>query len=118
MICHTYKVIFIHISKCAGTSVEKAFGINLSDNTETNNCNLFGWNALSKMHLHHATPQQLIDGGFLTLDEWNSYYKFIIVRNPYSRAVSDYFWILKDAQVFDSFKNFIFRKGNFKKVMN
>ena len=118
MISHKYKVIFIHISKCAGTSVEKAFGIDLSDNTETNNSNLFGWNQKHGLHLQHATPQQLLDYGLITKKEWESYYKFIIVRNPYERSLSDYFYMIKDSGLVDTFSNFINKRGRFKSILN
>ena len=58
MISHEHKCIFIHISKCAGSSIETAFGIDVSDNTEGNNLNLFGWNKKYRLFLQHATPQQ------------------------------------------------------------
>ena len=79
MISHKYKCIFIHISKCAGSSIESAFGINLSNNTHTNNLNLYGWNEDNKLFLQHATPQELLDNKFISLNQWESYYKFIIV---------------------------------------
>ena len=118
MINHIHKIIFIHISKCAGTSVEKAFGIDHLDNTETNNSNLFGWNQKHGLHLQHATPQQLLDYGFVSKQEWETYYKFVIVRNPYGRAVSDYFYMIKDSGYIDSFKNYIFKRGKFKTILN
>jgi hypothetical protein len=113
MISHEHKCIFIHISKCAGSSIESAFGIDISDNTENNNSNLFGWNKRNQFFLQHATPQELIDGRFLSIEIWNTYYKFIIVRNPYSRALSDYLWMMKDLNVKDSFSNFLSMSGNF-----
>ena len=45
------------------------------------------------------------------------YFKFIIVRNPWDRLMSDYFWISKNQDIQDTFSNFIQRKGKFKKVM-
>jgi hypothetical protein len=118
MISHKHKCIFIHISKCAGSSVEKAFGIDLHDNTENNNPNLFGWNQKHKLFLQHATPQELFDYSFINKDIWDSYYKFIIVRNPYDRAMSDYFWMMKDLKIKDSFENFLNMSGQFDIMKN
>ena len=117
MISHHHKCIFIHISKCAGSTIEKAFDIDIADNSEKNNKNLFGWNKEHNLYLQHATPQELLDYGFITLEQWNDYYKFIIVRNPWDRALSDYIWMSKDVKKSDSFKNFIYKKGAFSKFL-
>lgn len=117
MISHQHKCIFIHISKCAGSSIEAAFGIDLTNISESNNENLFGWNSSSNMFLQHATPQQLIDNAFLNEDVWNSYFKFIIVRNPWDRSLSDYKWFMKEINKRDSFYNFLNKKGKFHKQL-
>lgn len=117
MISHEHRCIFIHISKCAGSSIEHAFGINIADNTENNNKHLFGWNQKHKLFLQHATPQELIDYDFISENIWNEYYKFIIVRNPYSRALSDYNWLINDSGIKDSFENFMCAKGKFESVL-
>ncbi len=118
MISHKHKCIFIHISKCAGSSVETAFGLDIEDNTEKNNTNLFGWNGEYKFFLQHATPQQLLDYNFIDRNVWNNYYKFIIIRNPWDRAFSDYIWISKEQKIRDSFFNFLHGMGDFSKVIN
>lgn len=117
MISHKHKCIFIHISKCAGSSIETAFGIDISDNSEKNNPNLYGWNKQHQLFLNHATPQQLFDYGFLNDFVWQSYYKFIIIRNPWDRAFSDYNWLSKEQNIKDSFFNFIHKKGKFSRVL-
>lgn len=117
MVSHKHKVIFMHISKCAGSSIESAFGIDIGDISGNNNENLFGWNFKNSLFLQHATPQELIDNGLIDLKTWNSYYKFIIIRNPYDRAVSDYFWLQKETGVRDSFFNFLEGKGKFEDVL-
>lgn len=115
MINHEHKIIFIHISKCAGTSIENAFGllnqrVNIADYN-----NLYGWSDVDKLFLQHATPQQLFDLGYLNEQIWDSYYKFIIVRNPWDRLYSDYVWMLKQIKGYGSFRQFIERDGEFKK---
>ncbi len=118
MISHKYKCIFIHISKCAGSSIENAFGIDISDNSQRNHKNLFGWDENLKLHLQHATPQELLENNLVTSQQWNTYYKFIIVRNPWDRAFSDYSWLCREQKVTASFGNFMQAKGKFFKVLN
>ncbi|WP_274475891.1 sulfotransferase family 2 domain-containing protein [Mangrovimonas aestuarii] len=117
MISHKHKCIFIHISKCAGSSIERSFGIDTSDNTVKNHLNLFGWCNKNNIYLQHATPEQLLDLGYITKEQWNSYYKFIVVRNPWSRALSDYLWISNNYRLKDTFTNFIKAKGKYKKIL-
>ena len=107
MISHKHKVIFIHIPKCAGSSIETAFGINVNDN-KLDKENLFGWDNKNKLYLQHATPQELIDLNLITQEQWDSYYKFIIVRNTWDKVMSDFFW-------FKATKNF---KGNLRDYLN
>jgi hypothetical protein len=40
-------------------------------------------------------------------DEWLSFHKFCVVRNPYDRAVSDYFWRTRDAKEKPSFETYL-----------
>lgn len=117
MISHKHKCIFIHISKCAGSSIESAFGIDISNNSETNNVNLFGWNNNLKIHLQHATPQEIIKNSLINQDVWKEYYKFIVVRNPWDRAYSDYIWLNREQNIADDFKNFIDKKGKYKEIL-
>ena len=68
MIDHYNKVIFIHIPRCAGTYLEKAFtGFDYWD--------------LSPI-LKHA-PASIYKNLFPKY--WETYFKFSVVRNPYSR---------------------------------
>ncbi|MEL6918753.1 MAG: sulfotransferase family 2 domain-containing protein [Bacteroidota bacterium] len=110
MISHEHKCIFIHISKCAGTSIEKAFGLKTR---ELNYDILYGWCPKNRLYLQHATPQQLLDLGYIDREIWDSYYKFVIVRNPWDRAYSDYLWSINNEDIYDSFSNFIQGKGKF-----
>ena len=115
MINHEHKCIFIHISKCAGTSIENAFGllnqrVNIADYK-----NLYGWCDKNKIFLQHATPQELLDFGYIDKNVWDDYYKFIIIRNPWDRMYSDYVWMLKQIPGFGTFKEFITKKGKFEK---
>lgn len=78
MICHQRKLIFIHIPKTGGTSIEIALG--------QEQCGL----------QKHELPSNIIwDYG---RELWKSYYKFTFVRNPWDRLVSWYFFRIENNQ--------------------
>ena len=86
-ISHKYKLIFIHIPKCAGISIWKCL-----DLTEDED-NLISF---TQPVLQHLLPKQL-KGKYINTKTWDSYKKFTIIRNPYDRVVSDYFWMKEHA---------------------
>ena len=116
MICHKHKCIFIHISKCAGTSVERAFGYYI--NTPVALAAHLGWDEEHNLYRQHATPQQLFDLNLINETHWDEYYKFIIYRNTWSKLYSDYNWVSKATNIYDTFENFLLKKGRFKEVLN
>ena len=67
------KIIFIHLPKCAGSNIEKIMG---------NRCgySFFG----------HCTIDDF--SSIIPVDE---YFKFTVVRNPWDRLVSAYFYLMK-----------------------
>ena len=100
MINHKDKFIFIHIPKCAGTSIERS---------------LFGeayveWDPEKKIWKQHATAVQIRE---YYCKNYNNYYSFTFVRNPWDKLVSDYFWMQRNLKIKDSFKNFLLLKGKF-----
>lgn len=117
MIDHKRKIIFIHIPKCAGSSVEYFFDVKPFDWQMPNYTNLTGWCDKRKIHLHHATPKQLLETELISESIWNEYTKFSIVRNPWSRAYSDYIWLNRFNIVNCNFEDFLLRKGNLSKIL-
>lgn len=83
-ISYTYNLIFVHIPKCAGTTIEKIMG------TSTHEEYYCPWKQRrigSRKTYQHFTYMELKE----ELDiEWKDYYVFSVVRNPYERFVSEY----------------------------
>lgn len=118
MISHQHKCIFIHIPKCAGTSVKYfLFPDQKIDWFEANYDVVHGWCPERKFFMQHATARQLLDTELITKEQWETYFKFTFVRNPWDRAISDYFWLQNDRSIKDSFGNYLDKAGKFEGVL-
>jgi len=84
------KAIFIHIPRTGGTSIRKMFGFNyLGSPAEFANPPID-----FSLHPRFTIPQHAkVVKDMMTLEEWNSYYKFIVVRNPWERVLSHYLFL-------------------------
>jgi chondroitin 4-sulfotransferase 11 len=100
VISNKHKFIFVHIPKCAGTSIE--FSLNGSAYVK--------WDAHNKIWVQHATAEQIKK---LYCQNYEDYFSFTFTRNPWDRAISDYFWMKKDLSIEDSFKNYLLLENNF-----
>jgi hypothetical protein len=111
-LCH--KCIYIHIPKCAGSAFERVLQIN-----KRNKKQLHGPDGQGDF-LQHYTLLQIENYMKENLPDTdiNSYYTFAIVRNPYSKLVSDFAWckrwfkhkwLIADSQKvgFSSFEEYI-----------
>lgn len=93
LIMPSLKMIFVHLPKCGGTSVEVAFdrickwmdiavgGTEFGEILQPHYSAKFG---LDK----HSTAKDIID--VLGEQVWDEYYSWALVRSPYSRMLSNY----------------------------
>jgi hypothetical protein len=94
-IFHKNKILFIHIPKTAGTSIEHYLikkdnvVINYKDNVK----NLFSYNG--KYGFDHSLQHLTFKEILLLYPKVEEYKKFTVVRNPYDRIVSEYYYHLQ-----------------------
>ena len=88
MISESHKFIFIHIPKCAGTSIENA----LSSYCKKG---FLGYDKKLKGFKQHANCHELLTHNYITSEMCDSFFKFAFVRNPWDRCVSQYIWRIK-----------------------
>ena len=93
MISHRHKTVFVHIPKTGGQSVELAFlaehGLAWRDRAPL----LLRANddrALGPARLAHLYAHEYVSKGHLSADDFDAYFKFAVVRDPYSRIVSSF----------------------------
>lgn len=115
MISHKHKCIFVHIPKCAGTSFESALGhFDVYEGRGRQDHRTIRaiqqpfnpFDALKSVEnaketirrfrhsvRKHQNPNNTIS---VTADQYSSYFKFAVVRNPWDRAFSWYKNVLRD----------------------
>ncbi|MBD0823864.1 sulfotransferase family 2 domain-containing protein [Aestuariibaculum marinum] len=119
MISHEHKCIFIHVPKTAGMSILSFFYPDVQFKTKRPDYEkLFGWCPKRRLHMQHATAKQLLELELVTQEQWNDYFKFTFVRNPWDRAYSDYKFIQKFSGVTGGFSDFINKSGPFYEILN
>lgn len=85
LISHKYKFIFIHIQKTGGSSIEQAlreYGKGAVFKTPTKSSKDINFKG------RHLFAREV--KSFVGDDLWRSYFKFCVVRNPWSRLLSWY----------------------------
>ena len=97
MILKDKKIIFVHIPKTAGQSVTNYFLKNLGESftltlpelglTENLDLNLQG-----PQNHHHMFLNEYVDLGYLTENEISSYFKLCVLRNPFERFISSFYY--------------------------
>jgi hypothetical protein len=112
MISDKYKCVHIHIPKCAGTSIDLALRGKLTVN----------WDENKKLWKQHCTALN-VKKYFASAEQWNNYFKFSIVRNPFDRIVSSYNFLCRHMEYSNFrdrllFKDFVLRTGMFEKMLN
>ena len=82
----TRNLLFIHIPRTGGTSIEENLGVTSSKD------NLYGIHIHNNINkaLQHLDCKEIIE--ILGEDIYNSYYKFSVVRHPYFRLMSEFYW--------------------------
>ena len=75
------KIIFIHIPKTGGTSIEMRLGMRGKTN------GFVVVNGIAKQHYRWRNYVKELGN-----DKFKEYYKFAVCRNPYTRLLSEYYW--------------------------
>lgn len=114
MLLKNNKIIFLHIGKCAGTSIEQHLLNKYTDIvfkqlkvTEPNYEYMFGYEPKYGCYLQHADINLYKKIGFNLKD----YFVFTIVRNPYNRLFSAYCYNFDikqdDKDIYTKFNDFV-----------
>lgn len=103
VVCHIRKIIFIHIPKTAGSSIEHLL-------RDEGKYELDFIGVRNGRSTHHYMGIEL---KMILKELYPTYYKFSFVRNPYDRLISEYFWCRinnvghKFNKTFDEFLDYV-----------
>lgn len=113
-----HKILFIHIPKCAGTSIEHILKMTNKENLYTEQLKLENYNLLpinnftdeefrmcASKNPQHYTYRELTK--ILPIDIVENYKKISIVRNPFDRLVSEYYYREGHVKIHRNFECFV-----------
>lgn len=120
MISHTHKFIFIHVPKTGGTSVQnilKDYSSNKiiiypsqAESNKAHDSFINRFEVQSEDPKFKISKHTMLNGYYKQwkeeYDDIDNYFKFGIIRNPWDRAISYYFWFNRYNVNFDK-KQFI-----------
>jgi hypothetical protein len=108
-----YRFIYIHIPKCAGSSIE--FALKKADRNLCyhGRASSKQKEALGSSWLHHVTAERL--KRTLPTEDWRLFFKFTFVRNPWDLMVSFYHFHKRRA-VPPRFRELLSEKWSFKNI--
>ena len=92
MISFHHKVVFVHIPKCAGQSIAKAFLTDLGLDWKERHPLLMRpkeHNELGPERLAHLYAYEYVKFGYIDEIKFGEFYKFSIVRDPIDRILSE-----------------------------
>lgn len=110
MICHQYRCLFVHVPKTAGMSVEQFFLARLGLSWARRAPLLLGGNddpARGPPRLEHMRAAEYLRHGYVSRQQFDAYFKFAFVRNPWDRLVSEYKY--RGYPVKIDFKTYLFK---------
>ena len=110
------KSVFVHIPKTGGTSISKALfdicKVDYKPGKEVCEENMFGWCEKSSLWLQHISFAE-IQNRSKNIDD---FYKFTFVRNPWDRAISDFFWFKNSVKISGTFEEYLLEINSFKNI--
>ena len=110
---HQKKIIFIHIPKTGGTSIENYMNILNYNNPILKH----GYGTFKNISFQHFTYSDYNE--FLGIHIFKNYFKFSVIRNPYTRIISEYFWVPDKLKIgYKSNKSFDYFLENVTKIIN
>jgi hypothetical protein len=93
MLSHRFRTIFVHIPKTAGESLLHVFvrthGLDWDSRGEL----LLRYNPdrdRGPERLTHLFAREYVELGYIGQQDFAAYFKFAVIRNPYTRAISEY----------------------------